>query len=157
MSDEAKKDQEKKPEEADNFGEGKRILIADDEPTSIELLKNLLSKVGFEVMIAQNGKEAWHLMKSDTMPVLVIADVMMPEMDGYTFLKELKKNDESKNIPAIILTQRKNMEDAFLSLGVDEFIPKPIETKSFLEIIKKLSLKAPSNTPAKEETEKPKK
>ena len=122
------------------MGKGKTVLVVDDDPGSIELLKGILEKVGFEVVGAAHGKEGLTKI-SITKPSLIIIDVLMPEMDGFTFFKELKKNKETENIPALILTVRKNMEDSFMALGAQGFISKPVDTESLLTKIQQISLR----------------
>ncbi len=129
---------EAKPDPKLTMGKGKTVLVVDDDPGSVELLKGILEKVGFEVASAKDGKEALTKL-GITKPSLMIVDVLMPEMDGFTFLKELKKNKETENIPVLILTIRKNMEDSFMAMGANGFLSKPIDTEILLETISKLS------------------
>ena len=149
-------------EKLKDIGKGKKVLIVDDDPTTLELLKSSLTKFGFDVTSASNGKEAWQRLTPDSMPLLIVSDVMMPEMDGFKFFKELRQNNESKNIPVMILTARKKMEDSFLALGADAFISKPIDTNTFLKKVIELSLRAPkpkavASPPSEKKDEKPQK
>jgi DNA-binding NarL/FixJ family response regulator len=70
----------------------------------------------------------------------------MPEMDGYTFYKELKKNPAVSNTPVMILTARHKMEGTFLTLGVDEFLVKPFATEALLEKVRVLSARGKAST-----------
>ena len=142
------------PEKKNNFGTGKKVMIVDDDPGSLKLLQGVLESVGFEVMVAANGKEGLKKVKEGN-PLLIIADVLMPEMDGYSFFKELKNNKDTERIPVFILTVRKNMVDSFLALGATGFIPKPIDSADLLAKISALPLNPIEKKSATKE-EKPK-
>lgn len=145
----------KKPEGTDNkveskadaaqpdIGAGKKVLIIDDDPGTIELLRGVLARIGFEVLEAKNGQEGLTKTTQET-PQLIILDVLMPEMDGFAFLKEIKKNKEAAGIPILVLTIRKNMEDTFMALGASGFISKPVKTEELIEKIRQLPLRPPS-------------
>ncbi|MFP4472620.1 MAG: response regulator [Candidatus Omnitrophota bacterium] len=135
------------------FGEGKRVLLVEDDPTSAELVSKILTSTGFEVLTAQNGQEGWDSLKPDTMPHIIVTDFLMPEMDGFSFFKELKKNDETKEIPILVLSARRNTEDSFLAAGADAFHPKPLDTDRFLDQIKKLSYRTPDHSASGEKAE----
>lgn len=136
------------------MGKGKTVLIVDDDPGSIELLKGILEKVGFQVAGAKDGQEAMTKL-AVTKPNLMIVDVLMPQMDGFTFFKELKKNKETENIPVVILTIRKNMEDSFMAMGVNGFLAKPVDTEALLNTIANLRPTPPPAAPSKEAPQKP--
>lgn len=82
-----------------------RILVVDDDSGVQSFLKDLLEKNNFEVDVASNGREGLEYLKSTT-PELIILDLMMPEMDGYSMLESLRKNVETAHIPVIILTSK---------------------------------------------------
>lgn len=138
-------------------GKGKLVLVIDDDPTSLELVKGLLLKYSFDVATATNGIEARSHLKPET-PHLIVTDILMPEMDGFTFFKELRKNPISESIPVIILTSRKNMEESFLALGANAFLSKPLDAGRFTSLVVELLRTAPRRLPAPpaEKTEKPK-
>jgi CheY-like chemotaxis protein len=122
-----------------------KILVVDDEKDVIELLKFLLEKDGFEVETASNGREALEkigLLPSAHPPYrpdLMILDVMMPQMDGYTVQNKLMENDEAKNIPIVILTAKGQMRDLFgMATNVVAYIEKPFDPKTLREKIKEL-------------------
>jgi len=144
------------PEIKPDAGKGKQVLVIDDDPTTLELIKGLLTKYAFDVVTATNGKEGWSKI-TPTHPHIIIADVMMPEMDGFSFFKELRKNPESESIPIVMLTSRKNMEESFLALGANGFIAKPIDTNKLLTLIAtiaKTAVRKPPAAPATEEKPK---
>lgn len=147
---------EVKPDPKLTMGEGKTVLVVDDDPGSVELLKGILEKVGFAVAGAKDGREALAKL-GITKPSLMIIDVLMPEMDGFAFFKELKKAKETENIPVLILTIRKNMEDSFLAMGANGFLSKPVDTEALLDTISKLSVRpaaAAKDAPFKTEEKK---
>lgn len=104
------------------------ILIAEDSPTQAEQLKYLLEKHDYRVIAAGNGREALDLLQVHK-PEIVISDIIMPEMDGYEFCRQVKTNKELKNIPIILLTSLSNPEDVIkgLECGADNFITKPYD------------------------------
>ena len=110
----------------------KRILIVDNEPAMVELLRAVLEEQGYEVHEAADGKAA--LEKIETaLPHLIISDVMMPGMDGFSFLKELKRSKLTSHIPVIIVTARGKMEDSFSAFGTEEFITKPYFSQDVID------------------------
>lgn len=107
----------------------KKILFVDDEKGLADIAKLNLERKGYEVNVAYNGKEALAFLQIQRVD-LVITDVIMPEMDGFTFYKEIKKSAEMSNTPVFIVSARPAMEDSFRTLGVDDFITKPIDVES---------------------------
>lgn len=107
-----------------------RILIADDEPDILDFVSYNLKKEGFEVEVAQNGKEAVEKALLHT-PDLVILDIMMPEMDGVEVCRKMREQPELVNTFIVFLTAR--TEDythvAALEAGGDDFITKPIRPR----------------------------
>jgi signal transduction histidine kinase/DNA-binding response OmpR family regulator len=105
------------------------VLVAEDNEEMRFYLKEIFeNKV--TIHEAAHGREALKWLKTNS-PDLIISDVMMPEMDGYEFLQQLKSNETQKNIPVIMLTARASEEDLLhgLSLGVDDYIIKPFNAK----------------------------
>ena len=119
------------------IGEGKKVVLVDDDPSSLELVKGILENNGFAVVAAADGKNGLTCAAKEK-PNLIIADVIMPGMDGFGLLKELKKNKETERVPILILTIRKNMEGSFLSSGADGFLAKPIDADGLLAKIKQI-------------------
>ena len=107
-----------------------KILVTDDEKDVVELLKFLLEKDGHKVITAYNGKDALAL-ANENMPDLLLLDVMMPEMDGYTVQTKLLDNPKTKDIPIIILTAKGQLRDVFaMSANVKAYIEKPFDPKT---------------------------
>ena len=109
----------------------KKILIVDDEPDFVEMLKMRLQSKGYEVIYAFNGNEG--LKKTeDHRPDVILLDIMMPQKDGYTMLNELKRNEELCRTPVIVVTAKPGMKDLFEIEGVKDYILKPFEAEDLL-------------------------
>ena len=119
-----------------------RILVIDDDPDIIAMTQSRLRLRGFDVDTAVNGVDGLGLAERQR-PDLVITDILMPEMDGFTFYKEFKKDLENAQIPVLILTARGQMEDTFRAMGVDEFITKPFTMDELLIRINSLLARLP--------------
>jgi two-component system, OmpR family, alkaline phosphatase synthesis response regulator PhoP len=110
----------------------KRILIVDDEPDIIRLLKYNLEKEGFEVLVANDGVKA--IERAGEHPDLIVLDVMMPRMDGWEVVRRLKQDKRTADIPVIFLTAKASEMDEVvgLELGADDYIVKPISPRKLL-------------------------
>ncbi len=115
--------------------EKKKILIVEDEDVMRRMLTLELEAAGYEVCQAAEGNAALEFATKEC-PDLIITDVLMPQLDGSTFYKELKKNKVTGDIPVIILTARGKMEDSFRVMGVDDFIAKPFDPETLRAKIK---------------------
>jgi PAS domain S-box-containing protein len=114
-----------------------KVLIVDDKAENIYLLQSMLDNDGFKTISARNGAEALGLLRT-IIPDLIIADILMPVMDGFTLCRECKKDDLLKYIPFFFYTATyidAKDEEYALSLGADRFILKPQEPDVFLKII----------------------
>src|SRR5476649_1317036 len=112
---------------------GAQILIVEDSPTQAERLKYILRQQGYRLLVARNGREALAAIR-ERLPALVISDVVMPEMDGYQLCGHLKKDEQLKNIPVILLTSMTDPVDVIkgLECGADSFIFKPYDEQNLL-------------------------
>jgi PAS domain S-box-containing protein len=112
------------------------ILIVEDSATQAEQLEHLLVERGYKVKSASNGKEALAAIRRFT-PVLVISDVVMPEMDGYALCEALKSRKRLKDVPVILLTSLSSAQDVIRGLqsGADNFVRKPYDQKYLLSRI----------------------
>jgi putative nucleotidyltransferase with HDIG domain len=118
----------------------KKILIVDDQPQNVYLLKSLLGGHGYHVDEATNGMEALELARGNP-PELIISDILMPIMDGFSLCQEWKKDAQLKNIPFVFYTATytdPKDEELALSLGASRFIVKPVEMEEFLSIIEQV-------------------
>lgn len=113
----------------------KRILVVDDERDIVDLVSYNLTKEGYKVVAAFNGKEA--LEKAAGVD-LVILDLMMPVLDGFATCKQLKAQPSTAEIPVIFLTARSGEVDEILGLelGADDYIQKPISTRKLVARVK---------------------
>jgi DNA-binding response OmpR family regulator len=115
----------------------KKIFIVDDDPSIIATLKMVLETAGYVRITARDGQEALDKIGQDT-PDLMILDMTMPKIDGYTLFKRLKP--EYGNIPIIMLTASTEIEDAkkCIAEGAVAYLTKPFKPRSLLGIIKGL-------------------
>ncbi len=117
----------------------KKILLVEDEPQLVDMLKLRLEANNYEVAIAYDGKQA--LEKAQTeQPDLIILDLLLPKLDGYTVCGLLKKDARHAHIPIVVLTARAQEADIKMGkeVGADEYITKPFEPKVLLEKINNL-------------------
>lgn len=116
----------------------KKVLIVDDEPDTLELIKLVLESGGFETMPAANGMEALAQIER-TKPDLVLLDIMMPDMDGWDVFRRIK--EKSPKIPIAILTAKAQNIDKLLGLHVlkaDDYITKPFGKNELIGKVRKL-------------------
>jgi CheY-like chemotaxis protein len=126
------------------------ILVVEDMPNVLELLEVTLRFKGYEVVSAHNGMEGLEMVEK-ARPALIITDILMPRMDGYTFIQKLRtSNTDSSHIPVIILsaTYVTPEDKSFaMSLGATRFIEKPIDTEDFLLTIAEIMMRDESSLP----------
>lgn len=104
----------------------RRILVVDDEPDVLDLVVYRLRRSGYEVIEAPNGEEGLALAISEQ-PDLIVADVMMPRVDGYELTRRLRDEDATRGIPIILLTARTQEADVSqgFEAGADDYLKKP--------------------------------
>ena len=105
-----------------------KILVIDDDSAINELIKVNLELAGHEVIQAFDGTTGFALCKQE-LPALVILDVMMPEVDGFTVAQRIRKNEKTKDIPILMLTALSQLNDKVngFNIGVDDYLVKPFE------------------------------
>jgi CheY-like chemotaxis protein len=116
----------------------KKVLLVEDSPEALTNLKDLINMEGYEVITATNGHEAidkiylYH-------PDLIITDLRMPKMDGYTFLEKIRKTVSGNPVPIIVFSANATPENErkSLDLGADMFLKKPSPTEDLLNAIQK--------------------
>jgi len=118
-----------------------KVMVVDDEKDVVYLIRVLMEREQFEVLEACNGLDAYNKLtgpdEGRVIPDVIILDIMMPEMDGYTFQSKLQEMDDLKKIPIIILTAKGQMKDLFdLSSNIFAFVEKPFEPKNLVKIVK---------------------
>jgi DNA-binding response OmpR family regulator len=112
----------------------KTILVVDDKANVRQLLQDYLTEQGFQVTTATNGREAIYEARR-AKPDLILLDIMMPEMDGYEFLRQYR---QEKSTPVIIITAREEETDAVLGLelGADDYVIKPFRMRELVSRVK---------------------
>lgn len=110
-----------------------KLLLIDDDPNLILLVKDYLEFKGYEVITANHGREAMKILEQE-IPDLIICDVMMPEMDGYTFIQEIRENPAWEWLPVIFLSAKGQSKDRIkgLSQGADVYMIKPFEPEELV-------------------------
>ena len=121
-----------------------KILVVDDEPIVHRLLQHHLERAGYEMIGATNGREAIAMATSES-PQLIVMDVMMAEMDGLTALRSLKKEEDTKGIPVIMITANSHYvtQQESEAAGASLFLTKPFSPSKLLSEIRRL---VPENT-----------
>jgi len=114
-----------------------RVLIVEDDPTTVQLIEFLLRKNNFEVLIAQDGVEALKISR-EKKPDLILMDVMMPKMDGIEAIEKLQESEETQEIPIVILSALGQEMDVMrgLQAGASGYIVKPFSPQELLDEIK---------------------
>lgn len=117
----------------------KKILIVDDEPRNIKLLKAVLDPKEYECVSVKNGQEALEKLKSYT-PDVMMVDVMMPVMDGFELTRKIKSNSATKNIPVILVTALSDRDTRLqgMEAGAEEFINKPFVKEELMMRLRNL-------------------
>jgi len=115
----------------------KRVLVVDDDADIAKMLKVRIEAEGYEFMGAMEWKEMLEALKIKK-PDVILLDIMLPNMDGYSILREMRKHEEYADIPVIILSakEKKKMGDLFSLEKVAFFIEKPFDIKDLMEKIK---------------------
>lgn len=113
------------------MADGKKILVADDEEQLALAIKIRLQSKGYQVIVASDGRAALNLAVQE-MPDLILMDVMMPNMDGYSCLREINTKLGRGKIPIIILTARDRMKDLFELEGIEDYVVKPFDHEDLM-------------------------
>lgn len=126
-----------------------RILLVDDEPGLREAVQAYLEDSGFEVIPAANAQQALQLL-STTQPQLIISDIMMPGMDGYQFLAQVRKLDPYSHLPVVFLTAKGMTADRIQGYraGVDAYLPKPFDPEELVAIVSNLIERSRAASPS---------
>jgi len=122
-----------------NKMERKKILVADDDPNILKLIKINLSAKNYEIICCNNGESALEEIKKEK-PDLLILDVMMPKIDGYTLDLELKDEEDTAKIPIIVITgcsDTKQLFDKTKSAKFITWIKKPFDIKDLVDCVNK--------------------
>jgi len=115
----------------------KKVLLAEDERNVILGVRTCLDAVGYQIEIVEDGDEALNSIRKER-PDLLLLDLLMPKVDGFEVLKEVKGNDETKDIPIIVLTAKAEEEDRqrAMDLGADSYMTKPFKPQELWDLLK---------------------
>lgn len=127
----------------DNMLEGRRLLVVEDDVRNVYAVTNIFEPLGAIVQIARNGREALDALEvaqasADTAIDLVLMDVMMPEMDGLTATREIRKRPEWKKLPVIMLTAKamKDDQERCLDAGANDYMAKPLDVEKLVSLVR---------------------
>lgn len=128
------------------------ILVVEDEADILELVKYNLSKEGYNVTGLTSGEEAYQTARN-TVPDLIVLDLMLPGMDGLEICKQIRKDNKTEHIPIIMLTAKSEESDIItgLELGADDYITKPFSPKVLVARIRSLFRRKSANKITKQE------
>ena len=126
----------------DSAFEGRTVLVVEDDVRNVFALSSILEPTGISVQIARNGREALEYLErsGSTSPAvdLVLMDIMMPEMDGYTAMREIRKQPAWRKLPIIALTAKamKDDQDKCLAAGANDYRAKPLDVEKLLSLVR---------------------
>ena len=123
--------------------EGRTVLVVEDDVRNVFALSSILEPTGIQVEIARNGREALDKLAragnaGSPLIDLVLMDIMMPEMDGYTAMREIRNRPEWRRLPIIALTAKamKDDQEKCLAAGANDYIPKPLDVEKLLSLLR---------------------
>ena len=116
----------------------KKVLLVDDDARNVFALSSVLEKKGMKVLAGKNGKEGLECLNNMPDIDLVLMDVMMPEMDGYETIREIRNQERFKDLPVIALTAKamKGDRNKCIEAGANDYIAKPIDTERLLSLLR---------------------
>lgn len=117
----------------------KRILIVEDDTSIRELLIELLESEGYSVSSAVNGLEGLKQLQNQNYPNLILIDLMMPVMDGYSFRAEQLKNQTWAEIPTVVMSAEANAKEKLKNYNITAFLSKPVELDTILQTVERYS------------------
>ncbi|MEY3868641.1 MAG: response regulator transcription factor [Microcoleaceae cyanobacterium] len=115
------------------------ILVVDDVPSELELMSRIFEEAGMVVLRASDGEDAIACIHK-TIPDIVVLDVVMPRMNGYEVIRELREDEKTKHLPVVFCTQKNTEIDKSwgLDLGADAYVSKPFDPQQLLNIVQRL-------------------
>src|ERR671933_143193 len=133
-----------------------RLLLVDDEPGLREAVQAYLEDSNFAVEVASNARDGWELLQQ-TNPDLVISDIMMPQVDGYQFLKQVREDPRYKALPVVFLTAKGMTSDRIqgYQAGCDAYLSKPFDPAELVAIVKNLLARRAAANETSENAESP--
>ena len=122
------------------MSEGAQVLVVEDDPSLAKLLSTALTKAGYRVSVANDGLEALvEIDRAQPKPQLIIADIMIPELDGVSLVRALKTQQATKNIPVILVTSKTDAKSIAegISAGAKYYVTKPFVLDDLLTKVKR--------------------
>lgn len=113
----------------------KRVLVVENELDTQNTLQALLEMADCDVDVASDGIEALQKLENATKPALIFLDLMMPRMDGYTFVQELRKKEAYLAIPIVVVSGDADVKKRVKQMGMDVFISKPFDIDEVLDVV----------------------
>lgn len=117
-----------------------KIVYIEDDSEMIDLVSLILNRQGYQVSGANGGREGLDLVKRNS-PDLILLDLMMPDLDGWDVYQQIRSNEETRNIPVIVITAKAQMIDRVLGLHiakVDDYISKPFRPVELIESVNRI-------------------
>jgi CheY-like chemotaxis protein len=117
---------------------GRRVLVVDDDARNIFALTTILENHEMEVLSATNGRQAIEILQTTADVSVVLMDIMMPEMDGYETMREIRKSPSFRTLPILALTAKamKGDREKCLEAGASDYIAKPVNTDQLLSLLR---------------------
>ncbi|MBL8040583.1 MAG: response regulator [Chthonomonas sp.] len=117
-----------------------KVLVCDDERHIVRLIQVHMEKAGYQVVTAYDGKDGLEKIRAEK-PDLVVLDVMMPYMDGFEVLKNLRREPDTENLPVIMLTAKAQDKDVFegYHYGADMYLTKPFNPIELMTFVKRIA------------------
>jgi len=123
---------------ADKIFEGKKILIVDDDMRNVFVLSKILEEKRVKILVGRNGREGLEKLFANPDVNLVLMDIMMPEIDGYTAIREIRKDERFTQLPILALTARamKGDKEKCIDAGANDYLSKPVQTDKLLTLLR---------------------
>lgn len=115
------------------------VLVVDDVASELQMISELLAKAGFKVMKASDGYEALCFVEEGK-PDLMVLDIIMPKMNGFEVVRELRSHPKTAKLPVVLCSQKNTKIDKIWGIeqGADAYVSKPFEPQQLLEIVQRL-------------------
>jgi CheY-like chemotaxis protein len=118
-----------------------RVLVVEDDVDLREAIRDTLEAEGYEVVLAEHGEEALAQLRAEPRPCVVLLDLMMPHMDGWKFMEQMRIHPVLANIPLVVVSAYGNAEGV-RSLGAADYLRKPFQVETLLDTVKRYCLGA---------------